>query len=174
MKKIEMKIAIGMLFCVISLQGGPVLNMLQEKKGELESRKKQLVDNRNNLSIKVYMQLKGQLIDQIDTVIKKQLDVFLVSIDNSKNSIKNISAAGLTFAGIGDISRTLDSVKDVLDSTKGVLAGVKQRFEPIIHDLSEKDDPLGIYKGFDKAIDGLDASLVAMNRLEDFVRALDL
>jgi hypothetical protein len=172
MKRIIM-VSLVLATGVLIVYAGPMLDMLQGKKAELLAQKQQLERKKGELG-GVYNQLNTELLGGIDKTINDMINSYISAINASKNSIANIPQAGLAFAGIGDIGAALDSIKNVLEATKSTLEKVRDRFKPVVANLSPANDPKEIYKGFDSAIADMDKAAVAMNRVEEFLAKLGL
>jgi signal transduction histidine kinase len=152
---------------------GPIGTMVKEKRTELERERTELEKKRTELS-NVYTLLKRELIEKIDHTINHEIRNPLAAIEASQDAIKHIPPVGLQFAGIGDINNALDSIKGVLVTTQELLKNVRDRFGPIVDDLSPTKDPQGIYAGFAKAVVDMNNALSALRKFEDFTAKLGI
>lgn len=165
---------LALVFVLVNVvHAGPVLDMLKSKKIELETQKNNILANKTKL-VQVYNQLMTDLIGNINSTVSEELDGFLVSIDNGQNAIKDLPPAGLQFAGIGDIGIALGAIKDVLITTKTILIGIRDRFNPIIASLDPESDPKTIYAGLNNAVGNMNKAGDEIMTFEGLVEALGL
>jgi signal transduction histidine kinase len=168
-------IVAGLTFLIVVAlyAAGPIGAMVKEKRAELERKKEELERKPAELA-NIYTLLQRELIEKIDRTINHDIRNPLAAIEASQKAIKHIPSVGLQFAGIGDINNALDSIKGVLVTTQELLKKVKDRFEPIVNELSPTKDPQGIYVGFAKVVIDMNNALGALRKFEDFTTKLGI
>lgn len=157
---------------VLTVHAESMLDMLRGKRAELSAQGKLLEAKSKELG-GVYNQLNTQLLGEINKTINSTLNNYINAINASKDSVSGIPPLALKFVGIGDIGTTLDSIKNVLDATRSELEKIRDRFKPIIADLSPTDDLKGVFKGFSSALENLNKTDSAMNSVEEFLKQLE-
>lgn len=152
------------------LYAGPAADSVRSQRTQLTQQKTELSSLVQQLR-GGYDQLNQQLVAQLRTA-SDTINSQLSSTKAIQSQISSIPKAVLSLVQIGDLPQVVTYIIETINGMKNTVDGVLGRFQTSVDALNYNTDPKGLYKKLNESITAMDAALVQIKEIEDFLTDL--